>query len=150
MRQLKGTRREAVFTLEEAEVHPLVPCASHRDPAHVASWTRHRGWDGQGVSHCTASHAKGSLSQPADLRISSTAHWPFRDQALGPECWRKHFVYVKAFLCIFSSRSPYTGKPALKNKDCRDIDCFPLALPVVQWGVINYRYSPRVLFFYLL
>lgn len=30
-----------------------------------------------------------------------------------------------------------TGKTALKNKACIEIDCFPVAFPVVLWGAIK-------------
>lgn len=29
------------------------------------------------------------------------------------------------------------GKPALKNKACIEIDCFPVAVSVVLWGAIK-------------
>lgn len=73
------------------------------------------------------------------MGISYTSHWPFLDQALGQECWRKHFAYVKAtgFVHFQLQTSISTGKPALKNKARIEIDCFPVALPVVLCEAIK-------------
>lgn len=67
------------------------------------------------------------------------SHWPFLDQALGQACWRKHFAYVKAtiFLHFQFQIAISAGKTALKNKTFIEIDCFPVALPVVLWGAIK-------------
>lgn len=48
-------------------------------------------------------------------------------------CWRKYFACVEViFFSVFSFQ--IAGKPALKNKACIEIDCFPVAVPVVLWG----------------
>lgn len=67
------------------------------------------------------------------------SHWPFLDQALGQERWRKHFAYVKATIFVhFQFQIAISaGKKALKNKAFIEIDCFPVALPVVLWGAIK-------------
>jgi len=67
------------------------------------------------------------------------SHWPFLDQVLGQECRGMHFAYVKATIFVpfqFQIAIP-TGKPALKNKACIEIDCFLVALPVVLWEDIK-------------
>lgn len=60
------------------------------------------------------------------------SHWPFLHQAIG-------HVLEKIFcLCgsniFFAFSFQIAGKPALKNKACIEIDCFPVAVPVVLWG----------------
>lgn len=72
---------------------------------------------------------------------------PHLKQINGAEAWGSftrltcHWTRVVGkIFCLWESNSflhcqfQIAEKPVLKNKTCREIDCFPAAVPVVLWG----------------
>lgn len=115
------------------------------DPARVVLRPHHCGWEGRGVSHRTAhtnvprgphlSRANRAVARGSLTRL--TGHFLVRqlDKSAGESIL---LMWKQLFLCVFQSQIAISaGKPALKNKTFIEIDCFPVALPVVLWGAIK-------------
>lgn len=101
---------------------------------HLTSWAQHPGWDGQSLTlqcHSREPHLRQINRAEAWGSLTGlTGHFFIRPLDM---CWRKYFACVEViFFSVFSFQ--IAGKPALKNKACIEIDCFPVAVPVVLWG----------------
>lgn len=136
----KGQAERQRSPLEESEIHPLAP-------PHSTSPCGHSALAGMGrVSHCSVSQGSLTSARSTELQlgnllhvslaISSSAHWTRVLEKIFCLCESTIFVHFQFQIATTA------GKPALKNKACIEIDCFPVAVPVVLGGLQSYRYLP--------